>query len=277
MSKHIVITGASSGIGAETAKALAKDGHKLYLCARRGMPGIFKCDVSKKEDIKNFVEYVKKHTDTVDVLINCAGSFGAIGNIMQIDEDEWMEGFKTNFFGSFLMIKYFTPLMKARNNPRILNFAGGGAFSPFPNYSCYAVSKTSIVRLTENLAIELEDKNIKVNAIAPGFVKTGIHDKTLELGSEFSGSAHFEMTQQKLKEGAVPIEVPVECIKFLISNKADKLNGKTISASFDPWGKPEFYDLIDQVNDSSLYTLRRINPVNLEKSDFKDEVMELIS
>jgi 3-oxoacyl-[acyl-carrier protein] reductase len=120
-----------------------------------------------------------------------------------------------------------------------------------------------VVRLTENLAVELAAAGISVNAIAPGFVATPIHEATLQVGSEMAGDEHFRRTQQLLQEGAVPMEVPVACVKFLLSDRAGQLTGKTISASFDPWDTADFVAQIPQINQSDLYTLRRINLVNL--------------
>ena len=75
------------------------------------------------------------------------------------------------------------------------------------------------------------------------------------------------MTQAKLREGSVPMEVPVDCVRFLLSSAADGLTGKTISASFDPWGSAEFSRNIDLLNRSDLYTMRRVNLVNLPEDE----------
>ena len=165
--------------------------------------------------------------------------------------------------------------MNSEKTPRIINFAGGGAFSSFPNYSAYAVSKAGIVRLTENLAEELAPLNIKINALAPGFVNTEIHNKTLEVGKDLSGDQHYNLTLQKQKEGSIPIELPVKCIDFLISDEAKELTGKTISASFDPWGKKSFIKIIPDINNSELYTMRRINIVNLTDQELIDNLKSL--
>ena len=68
-----------------------------------------------------------------------------------------------------------------------------------------------------------------------------------------------------LKKGNIPIDIPVNCVKFLISSESKNLTGKTISASFDKWESSIFKDNIDEINKSDLYTLRRINLRNLEK------------
>ena len=276
--KHIVITGASSGMGAALARALAADGHAVYACARRmdklrelaaQQPGIVaqRCDVSREEDVRAFVAWVRTRTARVDALVQCAGSFGAIGPAVETDSRQWLDTLHANLFGAYLMAKHVVPRMAGESRPCIVNFSGGGAFSPFPRYSAYAVSKTALVRLTEILAVELAQRGIAVNAVAPGFVATEIHEATLRSGRALAGEEFFAETQRLLEQGAVPIETPISCVKFLLSDQAAGLTGKTISASFDPWGTPEFVELIPQINASDLYTLRRINLVNLPDTE----------
>lgn len=281
--RHIVVAGASSGIGAAITRELSGAGTALYVCARRTdrltevtqnntIAFGYHCDVSKEDQVKDFVGEVRKQAPQIDALINCAGGFGSIGPTIHTNSDEWFKTVKTVLFGTYLMIKHVAPLMIGERHPRIINFSGGGAFSPFPNYSAYAVSKAAVVRLTENLAVELAPSGIAVNAVAPGFVVTEIHDATLQAGPEAAGAEHFERTQILVEGGQTPIAVPVACVKFLLSDAAKNLTGKTISANFDPWDQPEFVQSIDQINSSDLYTQRRINLVNLPEDEFRDNL-----
>lgn len=272
MSRSLVIalTGASSGIGAALAAALAMDRHVLFVCARResrlgalaeAHSGIRykRCDVTQESEIKSFLAHIEARAGRLDVLINCAGTYGPIGPFDSVGSDEWIGTLNTNLFGTYLMAKHAVPLLCASSRPRIINFAGGGAFDPLPNYSAYAVSKAAIVRLTETIAAELRTRNIMVNAIAPGFVATEIHDATLRAGAGQAGEEMYAMTRAKLAEGSMPIDVPIDCVRYLISPKSDGLTGKTISASFDPWATPEFSESISDLNASPVYTMKRVN------------------
>src|SRR5215467_11765298 len=220
---RIVIAGGSSGIGARLAQAMASEGHRIFVCARRAdrlasvadnFPGIetFVCDVSDDGQVQNLVAALAAKTDAVDVLINCAG---------------------------------------------------GGAFSPFPNFSAYACSKTAIVRLTECLAAELAPSNIRVNALAPGFVPTDMHQATLKAGEARAGRMQFQRTQAIMNQAAPAMENVVNCVRMLISPTLDELTGKTISSNFDPWPTPTFKTCLPDIVRSDLYTLRRVNVVNL--------------
>ncbi|MTI08304.1 SDR family NAD(P)-dependent oxidoreductase [Curvivirga aplysinae] len=275
--RNIIITGASSGIGAAIAKTLTDDGDHVYACARRqdrledlkdyGVKFVHPCDVCDEESVKSFFAEVSKLSNNIDGLIHCAGSFGSIGPMVNSQSEEWWGSLKTNIFGTYLFVKNVVPLMRAERHPVIITFAGGGAFNAFENYSAYAVSKSGIVRLTETLAEELSGQGICINAVAPGFVATEIHNETLEKGINYSGESHYSETLKKLKEGSVPISVPVDLVKFLLSSKALGLTGKTISASFDPWNNENFMDNINELNASDLYTMRRMNLINLTEED----------
>jgi NAD(P)-dependent dehydrogenase (short-subunit alcohol dehydrogenase family) len=282
--RHIVISGASSGIGAALTKRLTSDGNVVYVCARsiaeleeitcsNKIASFHHCDVSQEEQVVQFVDWIRSKASHVDALINAAGTYGAIGPLLQTDSEEWRKAFEVNVFGSYLMIKHLVPLMRPERSPRIINFAGGGAFNAFPNYTAYAVSKAAVVRLTETLAIELKSVGIAVNAVAPGFVATKIHEATLCAGPEKAGGEHFEYTQRMLAQGAASMDAPVGCVRFLLSEQAHGLTGKTISANFDPWATSVFREKLNDINESELYTMRRINLVDLPKSDFRKDLL----
>ena len=281
--RHVVITGASSGIGAALTRALASDGFALYVCGRRAdrlrevtednsIAFAYRCDVSRESQVRDFAEKISERTPHVDALINCAAVQGAIGPMLETDSRQWRETFDVNLFGTYLMTKYIAPLMDQERSPCIVNFSGGGAFDAFPNYSAYAVSKAAVVRMTENLAAELAETGIRVNSVAPGFVATEIHRATMHAGPKKAGAERFQETEARMKRGSIPMDVPVDCVRFLLSDRSIGLTGKTISASFDPWSTAEFADKIPQINESDLYTLRRINLVNLQVEELRADL-----
>jgi NAD(P)-dependent dehydrogenase (short-subunit alcohol dehydrogenase family) len=271
---RIVVTGASSGIGAAMAAALAEDHHQLFVCARRAeqletmrrrfptMTGLA-CDVSDERQVKKFVATVAAAVDGVDVLVNCAGSLGEIGPVADTDSAAWWRTLEVNLFGTYLVIKHFLPLLRRGCRPRIINVAGGGAFNGFPNYSAYACSKTAVVRLTECLAMELQDQGIRVNAIAPGIVATELHRATIEAGEERAGRLQYRRAMALYDDGGRSIEMLLQCLKTMLSPAMDDLTGKTISSNFDPWQTEAFRDHVASITRSDLYALRRVNVVNM--------------
>jgi NAD(P)-dependent dehydrogenase (short-subunit alcohol dehydrogenase family) len=283
---RIILTGGSSGIGAALVRALASDGHTLFVCARRaerlkevthGYPLALShaCDVSDEEQVRAFVHWVKQQTPHVDAVINCAGAFAAIGSVSETDSREWFNVISVNLFGTYLVSKFALPLLAGSKRPRIINFAGGGAFGAFKNYSAYATSKAGIVRLTECLAAELAEQGIGVNAVAPGFVATELHEATMEAGPEKAGSVHYERTKAILGGQGVPMSIPVDCVRFLLSDAALGLTGKTISANFDPWRSAAFRLRIGDITRSELYTMRRVNIVNLPQGALRTTLADV--
>jgi len=205
------------------------------------------------------MDWVKRQTTDVDALLNCAGILTPIGEVALTDSEEWWHTLRVNLFGSYLMIKHALALLEGSSMPRIINFAGGGAFNPFPNYSAYACSKAAVVRLTECLGQELAGRGICVNALAPGFVATPIHLATLEAGRERAGQEQYDVTVKGL-ESRLSAKTAIECVRFLLSASAAGLTGKTLSANFDPWRDPYFRAQISEINSSDLLTLRRVAP-----------------
>jgi len=282
---HVIVTGGSSGIGAELVEALAADGHQLYICARRAdrlnivtrndsVAYGHVCDVSDERQVEAFMAWVRGMTQSVDALVNCAGGFGAIGSVESSDSQEWFDTIRVNLFGTYLVTKHAVPLLAASEDPRIINFSGGGAFSAFPNYSAYACSKAAVVRLTECLAAELALRGITVNAVAPGFVATEAHQATLSAGAERAGSLHYRRTKAILEEGGASMGNVVDCVRTLLCAETRGLTGKTISASFDPWRTGAFGDSIPEISRSDLWTMRRVNIVNMPEGSLRTSLEE---
>lgn len=283
--KTIVITGASSGIGAALTRLFADEGHQLLVCARngdglaaatKGLPSTsyMECDVSSEKDVVRFFDWVKERAPSVDVLIPCAAIMGPIGPIVDIDANEWLNAIKIDLFGAMLSIKYAVPLMKAERRPRILLLSGGGAFDPMPNLSAYGIAKAGTVRLAETLALELAPRNIAVNVFAPGFVATGIFDTMLAAGPERGGDLYKVIVDLLDRWQDADLQRPLELARFLISDRAAPLTGKTISARFDPWDEPEFAEVMKDVLESRLYATQRTNVEHLKGVAFADRLAE---
>lgn len=280
---NLLITGGGSGIGRAIAIEMDSLGHNVIISGRRVNKlkevakgtkiSYYKCDVSKENDVLKLKKKVLENFIHLDIIINAAGTLGEFGSLEQIDFRLWKKTIDINLFGTVLVCKIFLPLLLKSKRKKIINFSGGGAFSNFPNFSAYAVSKTAIVRFSENLSSELNDLNVKVHCIAPGFVKTNIHNSVLERGKEIA-SEDYSHVKKKMKEGSVRIETVVECLKYLISEKSNNLSGKTISASFDKWDSDNFNNLTGKIQNSDLFTMRRINIRNLpnDKNSLKKEL-----
>ena len=278
-SKRIIITGGSLGIGFAIAKACAGQGAEVIIAARnqgnledslKKIKSIseknhiaYSLDVGDLKAVKVFAEWIKNEGLVVNGLVNCAGIYGPIGKTPNIDMENFTQAIRINFLGTVYMCSVFSPLLVSSTNKKIVNYSGGGAASPFPNYSAYASSKAAIVRFTENLSRELDDDGFDINCIAPGFVITRLHQETVGAGSEMAGPGFYENTKKQIEEGGVPPEIAAELTIFLLSEDADGITGKFLSAPWDPWQDKTFQEKLREDND--LATLRRIDEKYFKK------------
>jgi 3-oxoacyl-[acyl-carrier protein] reductase len=174
--------------------------------------------------------------------------------------DAWEFNFQVNLFGPMRLIHAILPGMMARGRGKIINFSGGGATAPRPNFSAYAASKAALVRLTETLAMELKPFNIQVNAVAPGAVNTQMLTEVITAGERAGGE--YELALERARNGGTPPELVCELIVFLASADSGALTGKLISAPHDPWRS--WAGSGADLNSSPLYTLRRLDPFTIK-------------
>lgn len=270
--KVAIITGAGGGIGSAIAKTFAREGCNLVLIdhAKVALDRLSKelekydceflletCDLRNKKEIEDAVDKAFKKFSKIDILVNAAGVQGPLGPFINNNADKWTETISVNLNGTMLFIKAVLPIMIEQGFGKIINFSGGGAFNPRPNFSAYAVSKAAVVRLTETLAEELKENNIQVNAIAPGAVNTEMLEKALEAGPEAVGNKFYEKAKKQKEEGGDSPQLAADLILFLCSEKSYNLSGRAIHAKLDNWREWD-KEKISKIMSSDLYTLRII-------------------
>ena len=208
MKKIAIVTGANRGLGLATSEALVQRGFKVIMAMRNPakaqkdlnalkMKGAdivpMKLDLSQEKSINDFVENIKKEYGFVDVLINNAGVLidsedGGNSNIFKTKASTIQKTFTTNAMGPFLLTQKIFPLMKQEGYGRIVNVSSGMAqLSEAQRASAaYRISKTALNMVTRLFASEVDDADICVNAISPGWVRTdmgGPHaDRSVEQG-----------------------------------------------------------------------------------------------
>lgn len=267
--KTLVITGGSLGIGQATALECARQGARVIVVAREMGPleetlaqlqaissaghAIHRCDVGDVQDVKNLGHALSG--SAVDALVNSAGVYGPIGALGELDLEHFTDTLRINLMGTVQMCQVLLPLLQASPRGKIINLSGGGAATPFANYSAYACSKVAIVRFTENLSLEYP--GLDVNCVAPGFVLTRLHEATLQAGPGKASPQFYASTQQQLEKGGVPPEKAANLIAWLVSEASNGITGKFLSAPWDPWSETSFQSKLRQ--DKNFATLRRID------------------
>ena len=179
MSKVILITGGSSGIGKSIGEYLNEKGLKVYGTSRnpQNYPDskfpIVALDVADNNSIKSCVNTVIEAEGQLDILINNAGA-GITGPIEEIPEEEIKRNFETNFFGPINVIKAVLPQMRKQNSGLIINVTSIAGYMGLPYRGVYSASKGALEIITEAFRMEIKDFNIQMTNIAPGDFATNI-------------------------------------------------------------------------------------------------------
>jgi 3-oxoacyl-[acyl-carrier protein] reductase len=217
-------------------------------------------DVSIREQVSELV----RAAGGVDILVNCAGTHGPIGPIIENNLDDWSYCISVNLLGTLYTCRAVIPAMIKKGSGSIINISGGGATAPRANFSSYAVSKAAVVRLTETLAAELTGTGVRASAIAPGLMNTSLHDSVLAAGQRAGEHYRVVQTMRDTGRGATPPEIPAELALFLASDASDGLSGKVISAVHDSWRTWD-RGFIERLTASAWYTMRRLDPFTIRR------------
>jgi short-subunit dehydrogenase len=192
----------------------------------------FIADFSSQDWLENFNGEIEKKDFKPSVLINNAGINTPLGNTWEINLDQWKYHFNVNFFTPVSLINLLIPYFIKQGSGAIINISGGGATKPMPYFSPYAASKTALVRLTENIGIELRDFNISVNAVAPGFLATDIHSDSINESSKVPDEIRDKILEEYKSGGQDPNKAASLIVK-IIENNNFKFSGNLLSAIWD--------------------------------------------
>jgi 3-oxoacyl-[acyl-carrier protein] reductase len=272
-----VITGAGRGIGKSIAIAFASRGDHVILVSRTGdeldtvaseigatggTATAMKANVGSAEEVDRLFEDILSLAGKVDVLVNSAGIIGAIGLAWEVEPDEWWDAVTINLLGTYLCCRAAMKSMARRGSGSVINLSGGGATSPSERISGYGASKAAVVRLTETLAVESWPFGVRVNAISPGMVDTGMHDDVLAAG-EHAGARLAAVQRMRSEKSGVQPEEAAELALWLASTESEPMSGKLISAQHDLWREWTGAD-VRAISESGWMSLRRIDKFTLD-------------
>ncbi|MFC0471308.1 SDR family oxidoreductase [Halalkalibacter kiskunsagensis] len=188
-------------------------------------------DVTQPSEVQQVVEDVITHYGRIDVWINNAGAFKAIGPTWEVKQEDWINDVSTNLFGTFHCVQAVVPVMINQGYGTIINIAGGGTVGSFKYGNGYGTSKTAVARLTENLSEELEETPIKVFALDPGLNDT---DMTRYQRDTNVGQRYLSEIENLFEENIdVPPHQAPQWAYYMATGELDDFSGRVVSVYED--------------------------------------------
>ena len=240
MEKVAVVTGASSGIGFETALALAREGYHTYATMRDitksdkikelgekdGLKiSVLELDVDNDDSVKVAIKKILDEKQRIDVLVNNAG-WGLWGCVEDVSVDEFKTQFETNFFSVIRLIQEIGPTMRKQGSGKIINISSVAGRIGFPASPAYISSKFALEGLSESLRLEMAPFGVDVIIIEPGVIKTNFLNPVRLAKKSESGTAYRDITTRVVsgvkmmaEMGTPPKEVADTIVKSINDDK----------------------------------------------------------
>lgn len=241
MSKVVLVTGSSKGLGSEIIKKYAKNGYNVVINYNKDKISaeklkdfveknykvealVVKADVSVEEEVINMISTIVKKFNQIDVVVNNA-AIELSTEIKDKNASSFRKVLDTNLIGTFLVSKYASVEMLKRESGNIINISSNNGIDAFDPYTMeYDASKAAVINLTKNLAKEFSPY-INVNCVAPGWIKT---EKVMELDKELNGMLIKEESKKILLKRFAEKEEIANVVYFLSSKDATYINGTII-------------------------------------------------
>ena len=236
----VLITGALTGIGRAAALAFAREGHRTVVAGRHEEAGqklvtdlralgteaeFVRADVRHEDEVRNLVDRTVERFGRLDAAVNNAGTEGQPGPVTQQTADTYAATFDTNVLGTLLSMKHELRVMLPQRHGSIINVSSTYGQTGAAGASIYAASKHAVVGLTQSAALEAAESGVRVNAVAPGPIDTGMLTR-------FTGTDERKaslVSTVPLKRLGKPEEI-AQTIVFLASDKAAFSTGATFAA-----------------------------------------------
>lgn len=231
--KVVMITGASRGIGAATARVFAEAGARVVLLARGGdaiaeLAGeigdtaiAVPCDISRYWEVEAAVNTALQTFGRLDVLIGNAGILKPIVSLAEADPEEWGQVIDVNIKGVFNGMRAALPVMTAQGGGTIITVSSGAAHNPLEGWSAYCTSKAGAAMLTRSAHLENADKGMRVMGLSPGTVAT-------QMQRDIKASG-VNPVSELAWEDHIPPEWPAKCLLWMCGPGGDAHLGEEIS------------------------------------------------
>ena len=223
--KVAIVTGAASGIGKATVELFRREGATVVGAdVAQGADAVV--DAGSEADVHSFVEKVARAHAGLDIFFANAGISGGFASIAEQTAEDWAEILRVNLIGPFLAVKYAAPLMNLRGGGSIICTASVAGLRSGAGGAAYSASKAGVISLVQSAAQQLAGSGIRVNAICPGLIETGMTKPIYEL-ARTSGQEQRLGELNPLRRGGEPEEI-AQAALFLASDDSSYVNGTAL-------------------------------------------------
>jgi NAD(P)-dependent dehydrogenase (short-subunit alcohol dehydrogenase family) len=239
--KVAIITGAADGIGQAAAVLFAREGAKLVLAdvneeglkktlallqEEEGEGIVKRTDVSRETEVKELIDLALMAYSQIDILCNNAGITGGLADLEQENGENWQKVFSVNVLGAVYATKCAARHMKERKTGSIVNTASVAGIRAGAGTNAYSASKAALINFTQTAACDLGGYNVRVNAVCPGLIETGMTRPIFELARQ-RGKFDKLGSRCELRRYGRPEEV-ARAILFLASDEASYITGQAL-------------------------------------------------
>jgi NAD(P)-dependent dehydrogenase (short-subunit alcohol dehydrogenase family) len=222
--KIIIVTGAGSGIGKATTELFRAEGATVIAADLKGADHV--ADAGREEDVAGLVELARREHGALHGFFANAGISGGLASIFEQSVEDWQEILRVNLIGPFLAIRHAAPLIKEQGGGSIICTASVAGLRSGAGGPAYSASKAGVISLVRTAAQQLSGSNVRVNAICPGLIETGmtefVYQRARAKGQE-SRLGHLN----PLRRGGEPSEI-AQAALFLASDESSYVNGHAL-------------------------------------------------
>jgi NAD(P)-dependent dehydrogenase (short-subunit alcohol dehydrogenase family) len=234
--KVAIVTGAGSGIGRASAELFAAQGAKLIVADLKGADETARAigeaayavtaDAGREEDVEGMVREAVGRFGGLDIVFANAGISGGLASIFDQAAEDWAEILRVNLIGPALAIKYAAPVIRERGGGSIIATASVAGLRSGAGGAAYSASKAGVISLVRTAAQQLTGSNVRVNAICPGLIETGMTEFVYER-ARAKGQEERLGHLNPLRRGGQPSEIAYAAL-FLASDESSYVNGHAL-------------------------------------------------